>query len=1612
MKKKLSILAFTLLLAVGWTNVASAQKAVGVPANQVTDISKLKVQIAHQQMNTSTAEEDAVIASGEYQRGGALYAPQRAANNYTTPVVKPRSFYEGFNYTWMNGTTQETANLTDEVTNPDQMWYLLKYIYNTADIPGPWYNKAYETTQTYPGFAYGWEDRGVPTMPTNITITLSSSYANIFYIDFYDSTDTDSLTTLTATDLANSYGCRTTTFSYQGYNFTMAYISGGGTITIPVSALPAAAQNGVVLHIAAVRDSNSNSGTISVNGGTAQSLTYNTPKEYYFTVSPTASTGTVTDAPFPTENGHTVCLVKVKSNSETAPTETSTYSDLTTIFNDYVESIEVLTDGLRVGEDGDRQAGTVFTYSGLLSKFFFIGKGKLAKFGYQAPFYGMFEEYSPTTTATGDEITDFYSKMLLGDSYGIVHDCSSVIYRKHQFSMSGNASDEEKSLTNLILYLPDERGRSPFDSIGNTYNSRNYELRPQVGLYTISLTAEAQPAANYSETNRKYDVTCNWVSSLNTIVDMEVPQTYELWIFVYDENGNPVPVPQSEGGLLYKGPNTTYTYQVPQYPDSYTIIYRVKGWPTEATNNPDNGGDFYAWSNLDDVLIPGYNDFLTLHLDHYESDFKIDEEHNYYRNFFTVDNQNPENVLTAQRVIDGENLFKLYRYDVADENNKVKAAELKFYKSGNDIRYKVDYFDQSILPGYELPMTDPQVIDTAGVVATLGGDKYVKVTNANDLTSGQYLIVYENGSVAFDGSLPGASSATAGTLPGGNNNFAVTISNYTIPSNATTDASSFTIDMSAGTILSASGYYIGRTSDDNGLQATTTAYTNTISIDASGNAVIVGSGGAYMRYNTASNANCFRYYKASTYTNQKAIQLYKKTSGGGGTTPTVNPVGDIQITFASGNADFRSITVAGNNASTSWSFAQNGTSLPQGWSTTKDFSEEDDNSNSCFMSQGGTITVPASLLNGSTTVTVTINAKTYNSQYSSCAVTVAGAETETITITDYTNWTDYTWTVNGTTRGAKAMAPKKAEPTRAFTLLDNQIDNTNYAGQNEQTITLNAPWQATSVYYQTNSYFYIINGGNLKFTVPAGYNGANLKFVVHNSNNTYYSGTFVFNSSAGTSQTITCNTADQDYETTFTNVRPGDVITITGTHGSSAYSPDFSRMYVYVEGGSSEYDLNDPLYLAGIKIVDQFKAETKNDDHPYRYGYYLQYDPETGDPKTSSVQEVPVQHAGSNPYGYYTTEQIQGDTERTLTMNVMNAEMELGLADNPAIYYYTLDRKPSTTPNDPYEEISKIQIRPNGTYQEIYTKLTQYNEQEYSAPCVVPRYDTYNVMTGNHNDYMNYVPIVWTHGEQPSNRRIKWETEQKHNSYGAPIWKTGVGDAKILSADSWRQQGKYGSTNWVDENNDSCSLYFLEVTAQGFLPTNNTVTNENGYVPYVPYWFNVYAVSESGQLRGYNQVLNPGTDPEHTGDAGSHLVNDPEKNRYIWHVYGGRTTDGYLEKHLSSTWADNFAFGALNNISDLQIVVRFYYVVNGMIQSTDYVMDRDGAPAGYGAESPGFSPEPHTGIIEVLNPNHGNVVKTTYVNPQGLQSDKPFDGVNIVINRYEDGTTSTSKVIR
>ncbi len=152
---------------------------------------------------------------------------------------------------------------------------------------------------------------------------------------------------------------------------------------------------------------------------------------------------------------------------------------------------------------------------------------------------------------------------------------------------------------------------------------------------------------------------------------------------------------------------------------------------------------------------------------------------------------------------------------------------------------------------------------------------YVKVTTAPTDWSGTYLIVYEDGNVAFDGSLTSFDAV--------GNTKSVTIADGTITGDFA--ACTFTIAAVDGgySIQGASGKYIGQASDKNGLTTNNSALINTISLNADGSVNIIGAGGAYLRYNATANQTRFRYYKSTSYSNQKAIALYKRqesTSGG------------------------------------------------------------------------------------------------------------------------------------------------------------------------------------------------------------------------------------------------------------------------------------------------------------------------------------------------------------------------------------------------------------------------------------------------------------------------------------------------------------------------------------------------------------------------------------------------------------------------------------------------------------------------------------------------------------------------------------------------------------
>ncbi len=155
-------------------------------------------------------------------------------------------------------------------------------------------------------------------------------------------------------------------------------------------------------------------------------------------------------------------------------------------------------------------------------------------------------------------------------------------------------------------------------------------------------------------------------------------------------------------------------------------------------------------------------------------------------------------------------------------------------------------------------------------VGAAGTQTYVKVTEAPTDWSGTYLIVYEDGQLIMDGSLA--------TFDAVGNTHSVTIESNTISGDFAAYAFEIVASGTGYSIQGASGKYIGQSSNANGLKTLDSAEVQTLSLNDDGSVNIISSGGAYLRYNSASNQTRFRYYKSSSYTNQKAIALYKLAS--------------------------------------------------------------------------------------------------------------------------------------------------------------------------------------------------------------------------------------------------------------------------------------------------------------------------------------------------------------------------------------------------------------------------------------------------------------------------------------------------------------------------------------------------------------------------------------------------------------------------------------------------------------------------------------------------------------------------------------------------------------
>lgn len=405
----------------------------------------------------------------------------------------------------------------------------------------------------------------------------------------------------------------------------------------------------------------------------------------------------VTGVQKPTKEGYTVLIVSVKKTWEgTDKTKKlANYKALVDYISKSIESVELITDGMRIGEGSNR--GTLFNFSGTYNRFFFISKGQTRQNKRNvalAAFMQMYEQFSPTATKQQTGTSDFYAKLTSGEVYPVKHDCEGILDLDHYFCMAGMKGTTYYDMTEVNFFIPDHRmdffGKKSTtifgtriddyrDDDGDSYVIYNTSHQPKTQMYTIKLTAEAQEASE----QRKYNVTLNWTSNLNDLAG-DVEQEYYIYRVV-DGKVEEEPINKEP---VY---TTTWSETVDQQRSGYALTYVVKGRPKGATFNP-------ILSNQASVSIPGFDPMERLKLNikgDFKSQYNQDTEYNNYN--CTLQMNNGVGTSVKRQYLDEGTEFTFLR-STGSENTPVatlKITNISSSRGSYKYSYTLTYANQS-----------------------------------------------------------------------------------------------------------------------------------------------------------------------------------------------------------------------------------------------------------------------------------------------------------------------------------------------------------------------------------------------------------------------------------------------------------------------------------------------------------------------------------------------------------------------------------------------------------------------------------------------------------------------------------------------------------------------------------------------------------------------------------------------------------------------------------------------------------------------------------------------------------------------------------------------------
>ena len=385
----------------------------------------------------------------------------------------------------------------------------------------------------------------------------------------------------------------------------------------------------------------------------------------------------------PDDEGYTTLLVKTKYKiSSFSATGIVSYDALIDLISKNIEEVRLLAEGEYYAKGkGIGKPGALFKTSGVASSFFFLSKVQPRRDNMDesvtwsiAPFYGMFEEYSPEELGSYHTVvTDVWATLKNGKNYKVEHDCGSVLCNNHQFNMADR--EESHSINDMIFFIPDRRfEKFPGRSDNGEFTHYNRDYAPAVAMLSIPLKAAG--TQNASEKN-KWDITLTWSSNLNAMTGNVIPQKFNLYIV--DDAGNRTLLKQDFTDAPDAQDNYHYTYTVDKEPKSRIIRYVVEGTPLEGEFTP-------VISNYDLVEVPGLDPTQRLRLGlnvRPVSDYRLNEQLNVYCNHLDVSNATGT-YITETHLTKPNARMELYRHWTDADGNAQEALVATIYNFAKD----------------------------------------------------------------------------------------------------------------------------------------------------------------------------------------------------------------------------------------------------------------------------------------------------------------------------------------------------------------------------------------------------------------------------------------------------------------------------------------------------------------------------------------------------------------------------------------------------------------------------------------------------------------------------------------------------------------------------------------------------------------------------------------------------------------------------------------------------------------------------------------------------------------------------------------------------------------